>query len=94
MPFMDAYFVYNNIIMDLFDNNKTKFMTTHECYKVMPFDLKNMGVTYQRMMNEVFKDQIEDVLEIYMDDTIFKPKEQEKHTAHFGGHIWRSYKAR
>lgn len=27
VPFMDAYSRYNNIIMDLPDNNKTKFMT-------------------------------------------------------------------
>ena len=28
------------------------------CYQVMPFRLKNMGATYQRLVAEVFKDQI------------------------------------
>ena len=41
-------------------------------YNVMPFGLKNVGATYQRMMNKVFCNEIDDVLEVYMDDMIVK----------------------
>lgn len=50
------------------------------CYKAMSFVLKIMGATYQIMMNKVFKSQIGDMVEVYMDDMIVKSKLQEEHT--------------
>lgn len=38
----------------------------------MPFDFKNVGATYQRLMNVVFFHQIEKNLEVYVDDMIVK----------------------
>ncbi|RDY02801.1 Retrovirus-related Pol polyprotein from transposon 17.6, partial [Mucuna pruriens] len=38
------------------------------CYKVMSFGLKNPRATYQRLMDEIFKDQIGCELEVYVDD--------------------------
>ncbi|GAA0140561.1 hypothetical protein LIER_01881 [Lithospermum erythrorhizon] len=46
---------------------------------VMPFGLKNAGVTYQRMLNSIFSDQIGRNIEIYVDDMLVKSK---KHTEH------------
>lgn len=45
---LDAYSNYNHIRMDLADENKTDFITelTNYSYKVIPFRLKNFGVTY------------------------------------------------
>ncbi|CAL8122675.1 unnamed protein product [Prunus armeniaca] len=48
LSFMDAYSGYNQIMM--YDDNKTKTFFIIErgtdCYKVMPFGLKNAGATY------------------------------------------------
>ena len=47
LSFMDAYSRYNQIPMHVSDQEHTSFIIDHElyCYKVMPFGLKNAGVT-------------------------------------------------
>ncbi|XP_052189990.1 uncharacterized protein LOC127799811 [Diospyros lotus] len=47
LSFMDAYSGYNQIPMNLSDED-TSFITNQGlyCYKVMPFGLKNVGATY------------------------------------------------
>lgn len=39
---------------------------------VMPFGLRNDGVTYQRAMNSIFHDFIETFMQIYIDDIVVK----------------------
>ncbi|CAL9000951.1 unnamed protein product [Prunus brigantina] len=58
LSFMDAYPGYNQIMMYDDDKAKTSFIIERRtyCYKVMPFGLKNAGVTYQRLANKIFKD--------------------------------------
>lgn len=51
-------------------------------YKMMPFNLKNVGAIYQRMMNKFFKDDKGETLEVYMDDMIVKSSEEELHDQH------------
>ena len=48
------------------DKKKTTFIIEHVnfCYKEMPFGLKNVGTTYQRLMNKVFENQIRKNLEV------------------------------
>lgn len=77
LSFMDAYFRYNEIPLDHFNCSKPAFSIDkgNFCYKVIPFGLKNVETTYQRMMNEVFRNQIKDMLKVYMDDMILKFKE-------------------
>ncbi|WJX56033.1 hypothetical protein P8452_41732 [Trifolium repens] len=84
LSFMDAYSGYNQIKMADIDKKKTTFMTEsgNYYYNVMPFGLKNAGATYQRMMNNVFRNQIGDMLEVYMDDMIVKSEEENDHTSH------------
>ena len=53
------------------------------CYKVIPFNPKNAGATYQRMMNKVFKDQISRSLKVYVDDMLIKSCTLEDHLANF-----------
>ncbi|XP_072081162.1 uncharacterized protein [Arachis hypogaea] len=56
------------------DEEKTAFITLGGtyCYKVMPFGLKNVGATYQRLMNKIFSDLIGKTVEVYVDDILAK----------------------
>ena len=70
LSFMDAFSSYNQIRMHKADQEKTSFVTSQGlfCYKVMPFGLKNAGVTYQRLMNKMFAQQIRRNVQVYVDD--------------------------
>ncbi|XP_061345687.1 uncharacterized protein LOC133291443 [Gastrolobium bilobum] len=72
--YMDAYSGYNQIPMFKQDVEATTFITEKEtyCYNMMPFGLKNVGATYQCMMNKVFSEQIGRMLEVYINDMIVK----------------------
>ena len=48
-------------------------------YKVMPFELKNIGSTYQRMMTRMFESQLGKVIEVYIDDMVVKSKIVSEH---------------
>ena len=54
---MDGFSGYNQIRMAPKDMEKTTFITQWGtfCYKVMPFELKNVGATYQRAMVALFQ---------------------------------------
>ena len=60
--------------MDEADQEKTSFVTSQDlfCYKVMPFGLKNMDATYQRLMNKMFANQIRRNVQVYVDDMLVK----------------------
>ena len=45
----------------------------------MPFELKNAGATYQRLMNHVLQDHIGKNVEVYVDDIIVKSQKSEQH---------------
>lgn len=49
------------------------------CYKVMPFGLKNIGATYQRLVIGIFKDLIRTIVDVYVDDTAVKILSLEDH---------------
>ncbi|KAK4404343.1 Transposon Tf2-12 polyprotein [Sesamum angolense] len=49
------------------------------CYKVMPFGLKNVSVTYQRAMQTIFSDMLKKNVECYIDDLVVKSKKRENH---------------
>ena len=57
MSFLDAFQGYHQIPLALGDQEKTAFVTPigNYHYKVMPFGLKNVGSTYQRMMTKMFE---------------------------------------
>ena len=44
----------------------------------MPFGLKHARVTYQRLVNKLFKDQIGRNMEVYVDDMLVKSRTQEQ----------------
>lgn len=67
MSFMDTYSGSNQISMHMFDEENTSFITDRGlyCYKVMSFDLKNIGATYQRLVNRMFFDFIGKTIDVY-----------------------------
>ena len=84
LSFMDAYSGYNQINMDLDDQENTSFVTgqgTH-CYRVMPFGLKNAGAPYQRLVNNMFQKKIGASMEVHIDDMLVKSTTAELHIAH------------
>lgn len=58
--------------MEESDQEKTSFITSQRlfCYKVMPFKLKDVSATYQRLVNKIVKQQIGKNIEVYVDDII------------------------
>jgi len=74
LSFLNAFSGYNQIPVYDRDMAKTKFITeaSNYCYQVMPFGLKNAGVTYQRLMDQMFKDQIGRNIKVYVDDMVVK----------------------
>lgn len=63
------------------DKDKIAFYADNEifCYHVMPFDLKNVGATYQRLINCIFKEQLSKIVEAYIDDMTVKSIEPKGH---------------
>ena len=66
------------------DEEKTFFVTSRGlyCYKVILFGLKNAGATYQRLMTNIFKPLIGQIVEVYIDDIVVKSKTRSEHTRH------------
>ena len=81
LTFMDAFSGYNQIKMAEKDQEKTAFIMSQGlyCYKVMPFGLKNVRATYQRLVNKMFNKQIGRNLEVYVGDMLVKSKEEIAH---------------
>ena len=65
--------------MDESDQEKISFVISQGlfCYKVMSFGLKNVGVTYQRLMNKMFTNQIRRNVQVYVDDMLVKNRREE-----------------
>ena len=96
LSFMDAFSGYNQIKMDEADQEKTSFVTSQGllCYEVMPFGLKNAGATYQQLVNHMFRSQIRQNVEVYVDETLVKSLDEgniwttcKRHLIHSGGTI-------
>ncbi|KAM2151694.1 hypothetical protein ACFX1R_046118 [Malus domestica] len=83
LSFMDDYSRYNQILMNPPDQEHTAFTTDRGLYyyKVMPFGLKNVGTTYQRLVNSMFAKQIGKCMEVYVDDMLVKSKHVDQHIA-------------
>ena len=81
LSFMDAFSSYNQIRLDEADQEKTSFVMSQVlfCYKVMPFELKNVGATYQRFVNRMFIQQIGRNVEVYVNDMLVKCKKRDCH---------------
>lgn len=81
LSFLDAHSKYNQISLHKCDEEKTSFTSEIGtfCYTRMPFGLKNAGATFQRLVDRVFKSQINRNVEVYVDDILIKSKMRENH---------------
>ena len=81
MSFLDAFQGYHQIPLALDDQEKIAFVTPtgNFHYKVMPFDLKNAGSTYQKMMTKMFEPQLGRSIKVYIDDMVVKSKMVSEH---------------
>ena len=84
LSFMDAFSGYNQISMDPSDQENTSFVTGQGTYyyRVMLFGRKNVGATYQRLVNRMFQKQIGTFMEVYIDDMQVKSIKVELHITH------------
>ncbi|GKU85421.1 hypothetical protein SLEP1_g100 [Rubroshorea leprosula] len=83
LSLLDAYSGYHQVPMAPEDKEKTSFYAGDEiyCYVMMPFGLKNVDATYQKMVTIVFQAQIGKNLEVYVDDIVVKSLKAEDHLA-------------
>ncbi|KAL0437827.1 UNVERIFIED_CONTAM: hypothetical protein Sradi_0490600 [Sesamum radiatum] len=81
LSMMDASQGYHQIMLAPEDQNKVSFIISEGtfCYVAMPFDLKNAGATYQRLVDKIFCPQIGRNVEVYVDDMLVKSKKAEEH---------------
>ena len=86
MSFLDAFQGYYQIPLALDDQERTDFVTPvgNYHYKVMPFDLKNAGATYQWMMTRMFEPQLGKTIKIYINDMVVKSKAESEHISDLG----------
>lgn len=71
---MEAYQGYHQISLARKDQNKVSVVTSggFYAYVAMPFGLKNVGATYQRLMDQIFNHQKGRNVEVYVDDIFVK----------------------
>ena len=96
MSCMDGFSGYDKIKVAPKDMTKTTFTTEWGiyCYTVMPFGLKNVGATYQRMATTLLHDMIHNEVKVYVDDMIVKSKDRESHNINLRKFFERMYKLR
>ena len=68
--FIDCFSGYHQIHIHADDGYKTAFITEWSAYVwvVMPFGLKNAPPTYQRIVNQIFKDYLNDFMKLFLDN--------------------------
>ncbi|KAL0449077.1 UNVERIFIED_CONTAM: hypothetical protein Slati_1464100 [Sesamum latifolium] len=78
---MDASQGYHQIMLAPEDHKRVSFITSDStfCYIAMPFGLKKVGATYQRLVDKIFRPQLGRNMEVYVDDMLVKSKESHDH---------------
>ena len=81
LSFLDTFSGYHQIPMHPPDAEKTSFITPHGlyCYNVMPFKLKNVGATYQRLVKKMFRPLLGNTMEVYIEDMLVKSRQCPDH---------------
>ena len=73
---LDAYSGYHQIKMAEPHQAATTFITPYDpfCFNTITFGLKNVGATYQRMIQTCLANQIGKTVEAYVDDVVVKTR--------------------
>jgi hypothetical protein len=81
---IDLHGVYNLVRIKEGDEWKTMFRTRygHFEYNVMPFGLTNAPAIFQHLMNDVFREFLDDFVVCYLDDILVFSKNEEEHINH------------
>ena len=84
LSFLDTFSGYHQIPIHPPDAEKTSFTTPYGLYyyNMMPFGLKNVGATYQRLVTKMFRPLLDRTMEVYIDDMLVKSKQRPDHAAH------------
>ena len=84
LSFLDTFLGYHQIPMHPPDAEKTSFIKPYGlyCYNVMPFGLKNVGATNQRLVTKMFRPLLGSTMEVYIDDMLVKSKQRQDHVTH------------
>ncbi|RVW47707.1 Retrovirus-related Pol polyprotein from transposon 297 [Vitis vinifera] len=79
--FLDGYFGYFHIEIDVEDQEKTTFTCPFGTYtyRRMSFGLCNAPATFQRCMLSIFSDMVERIMEVFMDDITIYGREVSFH---------------
>lgn len=83
LSFIESYSSYNQIKINLIDSSKTEFISNYGnyYYNIMKFRFKNVGLTFQSLMDVMCSKQIGHNMKVYIDDMIVKTSEEERHAA-------------
>lgn len=81
LSFMDGSLGYNQIQMSCTQRwvNCVSHSKRIYYYRIIPFDLKNAGATYQHAMQKIFDDILHKIIECYVDDLVVKSRKRENH---------------
>jgi hypothetical protein len=81
---IDLWGAYNLVQIKGKDEWKTAFQTWygHFEYNVMPFGLTNALVIFQHLMNDIFREFLDDFVVCYLDDILILSKNEKDHEKH------------